>query len=139
MRISKLTQLFYREYYRELLIQRFGNEYSDIITFISFIPNRNVDYEKILADNKAKTERENRILRQLSPWDGSHTNLKRLIKANMNDPKSFEHIETTYKDKEDYILVQMKYRGKNAFGAKVIDMVTAKVDVDGNILSISNK
>ena len=54
----------------------------------------------------------------------------------MNDPSSFDHIKTTYSDKGNYLLVQMKFRGKNSFGAKIIEVVTAKVDLEGNILSL---
>lgn len=45
-----------------------------------------------------KTERNMWINDQFSAWDGSHTVLKSLIKRNLNDEKSFEHIETTYID-----------------------------------------
>jgi|GEM_PF-2009401 len=133
----KIDTVVYREYYRKQLIKKLGYEYSNIKTFISFIPNRNIDYEKLLADNKTKAERKEKILRQFSAWDGSHINLKRVVKANMNDPKSFDHVETTYSDKGDYLLIYMKFRGKNAFGAKVIQTVTAKADIEGNIISVS--
>lgn len=33
---------------------------------------------------------------QFSIWDGSHKNLTSLIKKNLNDEKSYDHIETTY-------------------------------------------
>ncbi len=36
------------------------------------------------------------IADQFSIWDGSHKVLKDLIKDNLNDEKSFEHIETSY-------------------------------------------
>lgn len=133
----KIDTLVYREHYQKELIKKLGNEYSDIKTFISFIPNNNVDYEKIVSDNIKKEERKEKILRQFSAWDGSHSKLKRIIKANMNDPKSFDHVETTYSDKGNYILIYMKFRGTNAFGAKVIQSVTAKADIDGNIISVN--
>ncbi len=132
----KNDTLFYRKYYKEQLEKKYPNEFKHINTFISFIPNKNIDYDKIVAENKAKLERKEKILRQFSAWDGSHSGLKRLVKDNMNDPGSFDHVETTYSDKGSYILVQMKYRGKNGFGAKVLEMVTAKIDIDGNIISV---
>lgn len=132
----KNDTLFYRNFYKEQLTKKYPNEFNHIKTFISFIPNRNIDYDKIVAENNAKFERKEKILRQFSTWDGSHSALKRLVKDNMNDPGSFNHVETTYSDKGSYILVQMKYRGKNGFGAKVLEMVTAKVDIEGNIISI---
>lgn len=54
----------------------------------------------------------------------------------MYDPSSFRHIETFYIDKGEYLIVITKFRGKNAFGAYVINTVTAKVDLNGNILEI---
>ena len=56
----------------------------------------------------------------------------------MNDPKSFEHIETTYTDKGDYLLVYMKFRGKNSFGAKVLQTAIGTVDLNGNVLSVKH-
>jgi hypothetical protein len=56
----------------------------------------------------------------------------------MNDPDSFEHVETRYSinKNKDGILVIMKYRGNNAFGGKVLNYVTAKADYKTNILTI---
>ena len=100
-------------------------------TVMMFKPNEKQDIE-----NKKLAARKEKILKQFSSWDNSHRNLKRWIKDNMNDPKSFEHVKTTYTDKGDYLLVYMNYRGKNAFGATVLQTTIAKVDLDGNILSI---
>ena len=35
---------------------------------------------------------------QFSAWDGSHTELTKLIKQNLNDEKSYDHINTSYRD-----------------------------------------
>ena len=63
-----------------------------------------------------KTERNMWINNQFSAWDGSHTVLKSLIKKNLNDEKSFEHIETTYididtKDKKTQVNNMLKQAG----------------------------
>lgn len=94
--------------------------------------------EKQSAENQKIAARKERILKQFSSGDGSHRNLEKWIKNNMNDPKSFEHVETTYTDKGDHLLVYMKYRGKNAFGAKVIQTVIGTVDLNGNVLSVKH-
>ncbi|HYF84577.1 MAG TPA: hypothetical protein VEB00_16365 [Clostridia bacterium] len=73
---------------------------------------------------------------QFSAWDGSHKDLVKLIKDNMNDPKSFEHVETRYKDDGDGITVYMKFRGKNAFGGLVLNEVLAKADYKTNTIKI---
>lgn len=38
------------------------------------------------------------IKSQFSAWDGSHRELVKLIKKSLNDEKSYDHIETTYRD-----------------------------------------
>ena len=81
--------------------------------------------------------REERIKSQFNSWNGAHYNLEKYIKANMNDADSYEHVETRYIVQEGNILyVETKFRGNNAFGAKVIQVVKARVDFDGNILEI---
>lgn len=94
--------------------------------------------EKQSIENQKIAARKEKILKQFSSWDGSHSNLKKWVKNNMNDPKSFEHVETTYTDKGDYLLVYMKFRGKNAFGAKVLQTAIGKADLNGNILSVKH-
>lgn len=80
--------------------------------------------------------RVEQIDNQFSPWDGSHIKLTREIKKGMNDPDSFEHIETRFKDIGNEIVVQESFRGKNAFGGMVINKVIATVDIDGNVLTM---
>lgn len=63
-------------------------------------------------------------------------NVKYYTKDNMNDPDSFEHVETKTYDRGDYCLVIMKYRGNNVFGAKVIGVIEAKVGWNCEILEI---
>lgn len=88
------------------------------------------------ADGTPKTERQIKVESQFSAWDGSHNGLTNLIKKSMNDPDSYEHIETRFKDNEDHIFVITKFRGTNAFGGKVINTVSAKVDFSGNVIQI---
>ena len=93
----------------------------------------------ILADLKRQREHEERqalIKKQFSGWDGSHRGLEKLIKESMNDPDSYEHVETRFGDQGDHLLVSCKFRGKNAFNATVTNSVTAKVDFNGNVLQI---
>jgi hypothetical protein len=73
-------------------------------------------------------------------YDGSHMNLERYIKKNMNDPNSYEHVETTFNipGKGDFYYVFSTYRGNNAFGGKIVDNIKAKADMNGNIIEILN-
>ena len=101
-------------------------------TSIVILPNKEQEEKNIELNNRQK-----KIEMQFSSWDGSHSALKDYVKENMNDPSSFDHVKTTYADKGNYLIIQMTFRGKNAFGAKVLQTVNAKVDLDGNILSIN--
>ena len=73
---------------------------------------------------------------QFCPWTGKHLRVVSYVRMNMNDPSSFDHVETRYLDKGDHLIVYMKFRGKNAFGGIVANEVTAKVDLNGNILEL---
>lgn len=128
--------VLYRTSYKKSIMSKLGTGYASYPVHITCIPNQNVDYQKIVQENQIKAKRKEKIQMQFSAWNGSHDGLKRLVKESMHDPSSFDHTETVYVDKGKYILVQMKYRGKNSFGAMVLNMVTAKVDLDGNILSV---
>jgi len=94
-----------------------------------------VDVVEELVVEPVKT-RVDSIKMQFSSWDGSHRKLERYIKDNMNDPDSYDHVETRYSDYGSYLLVATKFRGKNAFGGTVLNIVTAKVDINGNVFEI---
>lgn len=55
-----------------------------------------VDFSEIGTDFNSKHNLW--IKDQFSAWDGSHFELTKLIKQNLNDEKSYEHIETTYRN-----------------------------------------
>jgi hypothetical protein len=84
----------------------------------------------------AEGSRKERLERGFSAWDGSHRGLTKVIKESMNDPKSYEHVETRYADKGDHLIVKTTFRGKNAFGGVVPNWVIAKTDLDGNVLEV---
>ena len=88
------------------------------------------------AQKAVPKSRQSRIELQFSGWDGSHRTLEQLIKRSMNDPASYDHVETAYSDQGDHLVVVTSYRGKNAFGGVVKQTTTAKVSVDGEIFEI---
>jgi hypothetical protein len=96
--------------------------------------------ERVAAELRKQEElnknREETIKRQFSSWDGSHRTLTKFIKDNMNDPDSYEHIETRYRDDGNSIIVITRFRGANAFGGKVINTITARVGIDGNVIEV---
>ncbi len=91
---------------------------------------------KTNTDGTPKTEHQINVENQFSSWDGSHRGVTELIKKSMNDPDSYEHVETRFKDNGDHILVITKFRGANAFGGKVVNTISAKVDFSGNVIEV---
>lgn len=74
---------------------------------------------------------------QFSPWNGSNMYLVQQVKQIMDDPHSFEHVNTSwYVDVKNHsiIHVQMTFRGKNVFGALVLNQIKAKMDANGTVL-----
>ena len=69
----------------------------------------------------------------LSPWDMSYAPFNDYIKSYMNNPKSFEHVNTITRYITDvekpYVYLVTTFRGTNSFGAIVTNTVKAKVDV----------
>ena len=59
-----------------------------------------------------------------------------MIKKSMNDPDSYEHVETRFRDDGNSIFVITEFRGKNAFGGKVKNTVSARVDFEGNVIEV---
>jgi uncharacterized protein YrzB (UPF0473 family) len=110
---------------------------------VAINPN-NQDYKKeyiyyqskVSEQHEKEKGRKKLIEPQFSAWDGSHKNLTKLIKKAMHDPNSYEHVETVYSDKGEYLIVMTKYRGNNAFGGKVLGIIEAKVALNGNIIQI---
>lgn len=91
-----------------------------------------------LADNYVDHDK---FESNFSGWDGSHIKLERFIEDNMNDPGSYEHVETRYRlvlnSEPKHAVVTTKFRGRNAYGGMVLNTVTAKVDVEeGTVLEI---
>jgi len=114
--------------------------------FLTNIAKMSDSYHSELVENaiiQAEAERKNEIREKfektlMSSWDGSNRALERYIKANMNDPKSYEHIETRYSINYDkgVAVLMTKFRGKNAFGGVVVNACVATQDINsGKLLS----
>jgi hypothetical protein len=80
--------------------------------------------------------RQEMIKSQFSGFSGKHTKLCEYIKNHLNDPDSFDHVQSKYFDQGSYLVVIVTYRAKNLFGGVVTSYCKAKVDLDGNILEI---
>ncbi|MCY3770633.1 MAG: hypothetical protein OXG98_01215 [Gemmatimonadetes bacterium] len=89
------------------------------------------DHER---SQRQKAEREaalqERVDAQFSPWDGSHRVLVEAVKKTLNDPGSFEHLETKTMRGTGWpetFVVRMEYTAKNAFGGRVRKFVLVEV------------
>ncbi len=98
--------------------------------------DKQAEKDKAFAKKAVIEARVKRVKAQFSPWDGSHRTLESAIQKSMNDPDSYEHVETTYRDLGDSLIVSTTFRGKNGFGGVVKNTVVAQVDLDGNIMEI---
>lgn len=90
------------------------------------------------AQEQEATEptRDELIQRQFSIWDGRHRQLKRIVDSHLNDPNSFELIETRYSDRGEYIYVVMDYTAKNRFGGRVRAQAIADFSLDGELIEL---
>jgi len=80
--------------------------------------------------------RKLKIKKLFSSWDGSNYKLEQYLKKHMNDPSSYQHVKTNYEIKDDKIIIYTEFRGKNAFGALVLNNAMAVQDLDGNLESV---
>lgn len=76
------------------------------------------------------------IQKLFSAWDGSHIKLTEKIKESLNDPKSYEHIETTYQDKDSFLIINTTFTAKNGFGGTLKKKVIVASDTLGNITDV---
>ena len=51
------------------------------------------------------------------------------VKDRLNNPSSFDHVETRFGLKYDYVNLEMKYRAENGFGATITTYILAKVSL----------
>lgn len=91
---------------------------------------------KLMKQAELEKNRREKVEEQFSAWDGSHPTLSRMIKDNCRNPKSYEHIETKFRDDGSSIFVITRYRAENGFGGMSIGTVSARVDFDGNVIEI---
>lgn len=99
-------------------------------------PKVEIKYTPAQRDSLARIDS---IKSQFSTWDGSHNAIAKLVKNSLHDPGSYKHVQTNYWDMKDHLVIKMKYRANNAFGAKVLQGVYAKVGIDGRILEIEQE
>jgi hypothetical protein len=103
------------------------------VLFVAFIWSRQGS-----SDSSDRSHSPTEIEKSFNPWNGSHIGLEKWIKSHMNNPDSYEHVETRYSDKGSYLLVTTTYRGTNEFGGIVTNTVTARCSLDGRVISVES-
>lgn len=138
--VSKKT---YITYSKTGMVEYRNSDVPDFKTFIyeEAVENQklSIEADKLVAKQKEEYEKRKADFEEhcLSSWDGSHRELAKTVKNNMNDPDSFEHVETSYRLYNDYAVVIMRFRGKNAFNGTVLNSVTGKINLnDCSVISI---
>lgn len=110
-----------------------------VLAVVGFIIYAAVTPDAPKKPQKPKTAaelRKEKIEGCFSAWDGAHRNLEKQVKAAMNDPDSYDHVETRYSDKGDHLIVSTTFRGKNSFGGTVKNSIIAKTDLNCNVVEI---
>lgn len=135
-----------RDIYKELAeLNPDNNEYSkknehykqlaDIQKANKIIENRRIEVAK---NKKIKADERKKQIKSQFAADGSNWIFVYQYQKQLHDPDSFEHIETRYEVRGEYIYVEMRYRAKNLLGAKRISMKSARISIDGERMKYLN-
>ncbi|PCI24161.1 hypothetical protein COB57_05625 [Candidatus Peregrinibacteria bacterium] len=135
----------YKEITKEFIVNRQATEEEKVL--ISEQKKKEDEkqriYEEVLKEaakrKKIKEEnemRQEKIKKNFSPWDGSHIKLTKRIIESMNDPDSYEHVRTSFRDAGEHLIVTTVFRGRNGFGGMILNTVKAKMSLEGDILEI---
>ncbi len=104
-----------------------------IVSIIVYTCSGDDEPERVLTKQEI---RKNKLSTQFNGLDGSHINVTEKIKSSLNDPKSYEHIQTTYMDLDSSLVITTTFTAKNGFGGVIKQEVVVSVDTLGNILEI---
>lgn len=130
-------QVAFQKQIDSIMRSDYGKEFSIIKPKVIIIPD--AEQEEInIADYKhyKAVSRQSIINRQFSSRTGANIYLENYLKNNDTYSNCYEHITTNYSDKGSYIAVQTKIKTCNSFGTHITLTVIAKIDLNGNILSV---
>ena len=106
-----------------------------LVAVVVLIFNSTCESEPELPLTKQEIHKEN-INKLFSAWDGSHIELTKRIKETLNDPKSYEHIKTTYRDLDSLLIITTTFTAKNGFGGTLKKEMIVVSDTLGNIVEV---
>ena len=78
-------------------------------------------------------EAKDLIEAQLSLWDGSHSGVVEVVKPGLNDPESFEHLQTSWMRGGGYprtYMIIMDFTAKNLYGGRMRHVIKCEVVVE---------
>lgn len=88
---------------------------------------------------EARERAESGVKVENSTWDGSVSQLKKYLKNNLSDPDSYESIEwSEVKNVDGKYIIRHKYRAKNALGGYVIKNQVFELNLNGDVISVSD-
>ena len=69
---------------------------------------------------------------------GRHLKTVEFVKDRMHNPKSFEHVKTTFitQEAKGFRLINMTFRQTNVYNAIVTNTIRVKVTLDGNVIGV---
>ena len=105
-----------------------------ILIIVLIIPKAEVKPELTKAENDSI-----KIASQFDRWDGSHIKTREAIKSIMNDPESYENVETRYiqyTSNDTLLQLIVKFRGRNQFGGVVTQVYTSYIDTSGEVIDL---
>lgn len=87
-----------------------------------------------IEETTTQPTRAEKIQQQFSSRDWKHHNLTKIIKENMHNPKSFEHVDTMYRDFGDYLIVRTIFRWTNMLWWTITQEMYWQVDLEWNVI-----
>lgn len=86
-------------------------------------------------DNMPELTKIEKINRQFMSGSNENLRLARYIKKNMFNPKSYDHVETSWRLTKDTLAeVYTTIRGENQLGGMTIQKAHALMDAEGNVI-----
>ena len=108
------------------------NKENDLVMFAGFGLDAAAEQKNAIVE-----ARDKHLSQFFSAYDGSHVLLSVYLQGQLKDPDSYKHIETSFWDKGNHLVVRTVFSGTNSFGGRVKNTCLAKCDATtGAVLEI---
>jgi hypothetical protein len=113
---------------------------NDTIGLFDWDKNKFIEVDSLLK-NRVSFEAQLKVDRRVNNSfyiDGSSLYVVEAVKKRLNDPDSFEHVETRHYTNEDmdYLAIDMTFRAKNAFGGTITKVATCQLFDDNSVKNL---